>query len=929
MRKLFILLFFVFSISYAQVPQKMSHRGTAYNTSGQILSNTQIKVRVKIFDGSTSGTLLFEEIHNNNLNNLQTNQNGQYSIEIGNGTQQGSNAFSSIDWATNSPKWLEIGIASSTSPNTFVTGSSQLMSVPYALYSEKSNTDIKTVNNISDLRAITSFVDKQMVFVKGYYSEGDGGDGFFIFLSDEVVPDTHGIHIKPDSLPSTSPGRWVRQYSGPINVIYFGVVKVIDQIMYEPPTLPKNAERLNNAIEYVNNYNLAYNFGNQFSPPQPLKKTPQDMTIYFPSGSYWLDETIYLYKNINLVGDEATRLTPYNFANQQNKYLFETKEGFIERVNIQNFEIDFSQATNGLGGIYFNAQDPSSSIGGGSWLGTFKKIKMVLPTGHGIYLKGQDYSAGTNTGINITEWNQYLHFEDIFIERQNGYSNNCLKIEGANVNISFENCNFAIPYIGTGNYQESDSGTNVCITSSGQTITVKPAQISFINCATGGGNRKGVYNAFKIENSENINLTNCWFEDTEIAVIVKNSKAINIQNSRFANTAGVGSQGISDLSNYSIASIDVENSFINVNNNYFAVSFPDAERVKKQLFIFGRGQNNTINVSNNSFSDIRVSNSYGITQNITITNVDTFISTNPTISGINTDGKNTAIVNVPFNSDPTTNQIFRINSTIAAGETISIRADQGTITFWSWNPENETTGKNIYINGRNSLTLNNGQIATFIKLDGVNGNEKCVYQLLSVDKVNVTSSFSFTGSTIDSASNSYIYVSTTTPNTVVNEFKSNLNPGETLTIKAINTIRFNSTKNLLISTLGSLVLNPNETATFMRTGLPVSSNGTNYTDSWQLVSTNRENTFSTATTTTTGGSTTTILRPTGTYTLPAASSVPIGTTYVIRNTSTGASNLTVSSFINYNATTSASFLLTPTIGTISVVSDGVNWYRVN
>ena len=90
MRKLFFLLFFVFGISYSQVPQKMSHRGTAYNPSGLVLSNTQIIVRVKVFEGSISGTLLFEEIHNSS--NLITNQNGQYNIEIGNGTQQGSNS---------------------------------------------------------------------------------------------------------------------------------------------------------------------------------------------------------------------------------------------------------------------------------------------------------------------------------------------------------------------------------------------------------------------------------------------------------------------------------------------------------------------------------------------------------------------------------------------------------------------------------------------------------------------------------------------------------------------------------------------------------------------------------------------------------------------------------------------------------------------
>ena len=182
----------------------------------------------------------------------------------------------------------------------------------------------------------------------------------------------------------------------------------------------------------------------------------------------------------------------------------------------------------------------------------------------------------------------------------------------------------------------------------------------------------------------------------------------------------------------------MENSHVNISNNHVTVSDPNADRIKKQLFIFGRGTDNTINAMNNSFQDIRLSESYGINQNLIIENVNTYNSSNSTIPGINASSKKSVFVTVPQNSlptgiypSPTTNQIFRINSNIAAGETIFIRADQGSIKFNAWNPVNELTGMNIYLNGMASLTLNNGQAATFIKLDGINGNEKCSYQLVS------------------------------------------------------------------------------------------------------------------------------------------------------------------------------------------------------
>jgi hypothetical protein len=93
------------------------------------------------------------------------------------------------------------------------------------------------------------------------------------------------------------------------------------------------------------------------------------------------------------------------------------------------------------------------------------------------------------------------------------------------------------------------------------------------------------------------------------------------------------------------------------------------------------------------------------------------------------------------------------------------------------------------------------------------------------------------------------------------------------------------------------------------------------------------NNGTTAFTTSTSGITTTVAFRTGgeTFATPAANTCP-GRVYIIRNIDTGATasdNVTVNNVIPFNSITSGNFTLTPAIGTIAIVSDGANWYRIN
>ena len=86
------------------------------------------------------------------------------------------------------------------------------------------------------------------------------------------------------------------------------------------------------------------------------------------------------------------------------------------------------------------------------------------------------------------------------------------------------------------------------------------------------------------------------------------------------------------------------------------------------------------------------------------------------------------------------------------------------------------------------------------------------------------------------------------------------------------------------------------------------------------------------TTATSGTNNTILLLNGGTFTTPAASADNSGVVYIIRNTLSGGgpSNIvTVTNIIDYNSTTPANFSLTPSIGSIMIVSNGTNWFRID
>jgi hypothetical protein len=129
-------LFFLFLLAgfvpvNAQAPQAVDYQGIARDPLGNPLSNQALGIEFSIHQTSSTGLVIYQEQHF-----VSTNQFGLYSVKLGLGTPT-TGTFSAINWSTGL-YFLEIGMDITGGTNFAAAGTSQLLSVPYALYAETS-----------------------------------------------------------------------------------------------------------------------------------------------------------------------------------------------------------------------------------------------------------------------------------------------------------------------------------------------------------------------------------------------------------------------------------------------------------------------------------------------------------------------------------------------------------------------------------------------------------------------------------------------------------------------------------------------------------------------------------------------------------------------------------------------------------------------
>ena len=184
--------------SFAQAPQEMSYQAIVRNSSNQLVVTHAVGMKISILQTSATGTAVYVETQV-----PTTNANGLVTIEIGSGTVI-SGTFTAINWA-NGPYFIQTETDPSGGTSYTITGTSQLLSVPYALYAKTAEsiitggyTETDPVYNASVSKKIkaadtTRWSNKQdkLTYYPGQVK--DGGIIFYIYRGSDGLE--HGLIV--------------------------------------------------------------------------------------------------------------------------------------------------------------------------------------------------------------------------------------------------------------------------------------------------------------------------------------------------------------------------------------------------------------------------------------------------------------------------------------------------------------------------------------------------------------------------------------------------------------------------------------------------------------------------------------------------------------------------------------------------------------
>ena len=152
-----ILLFLGLSLN-AQAPQGFNYQATVRNASGDLVVNQNVSFSFNVIQGSQAADPAYSEDHT-----LLTDDLGQVSLVIGQGTPT-TGVFSEIDWSIGN---YYLAIELDTGNGFEPMGTSQLLSVPYAMYSNNSGSSNELPSGGSNgqvltvVDGVTTWVDQQ------------------------------------------------------------------------------------------------------------------------------------------------------------------------------------------------------------------------------------------------------------------------------------------------------------------------------------------------------------------------------------------------------------------------------------------------------------------------------------------------------------------------------------------------------------------------------------------------------------------------------------------------------------------------------------------------------------------------------------------------------------------------------------------------
>ncbi len=316
MKKIFTLLIgilFSVTILNSQVapPQAFSFKATIQGTKGQTSVNKIIRLRISILQDDMNGFPVYSEFFT-----PTTDHYSQVNVEIGRGNVL-SGIFSSIDWSAHT-YFLKIEVDAKGGTSYQMLSSTQLLSVPYALYAGKAGNTfsgeygeligapvlslVATTGQYSDLSgkptlfsgSYNDLIDKP-TFFSGNYNELSNKPTLFDGTWNSLTG-------KPTFSAIVLSGSWKDLISLPTTLTGYGITDAINT------SHPANGISATN----ITNWNTAFSWGDHAGLYKPLSYVPSWIEITGkPTGNnqgdmqYW-NGTNWILVNVGSDGQVLT-----------------------------------------------------------------------------------------------------------------------------------------------------------------------------------------------------------------------------------------------------------------------------------------------------------------------------------------------------------------------------------------------------------------------------------------------------------------------------------------------------------------------------------------------------------------------------------------------------------------------------------------------
>ncbi len=134
----------------AQAPQKFNYQGIARDAQGNPLKNQKLALKLAVLPAQDASQAEFEETQL-----VTTNEFGLYTLQIGNG-QVVTGDMKTVKWETGN-KYIHVAIDPTGGSNYVDAGTTQLLSVPYALYSDRAGS---ATESAPSTRATNNYIEK-------------------------------------------------------------------------------------------------------------------------------------------------------------------------------------------------------------------------------------------------------------------------------------------------------------------------------------------------------------------------------------------------------------------------------------------------------------------------------------------------------------------------------------------------------------------------------------------------------------------------------------------------------------------------------------------------------------------------------------------------------------------------------------------------